>query len=1011
MPRISPLAKAATLAACAEAVSDASNLSRMKSGYSGFGEGVCTCARCMRRAGPIREDVENKLVQITYALANVYDDSPDLEVRVTDEHRARAEEMMACVESGDVGHLRDSFLEVEEAESEGVLEGGTATEIATYLIISAAQVGQPEVIRLLAEWDADMEETDSIRRGRPLMHAANNGHTAAVKALVDCGADPEATDDNGYTALMVAVFSDRSSAAEALVEGGAAVDTADRAGRTALSYAAMYGSTDCIYLLAARGADVAHVDHDGNTPLELAEGSGRQSAVDALKKLQLRVKMQEKRKVKQSKCRPGCLDLDAEQLQAKEQEAARAAAELLEELEKEEAARSAKEAKGGKKKKKGKSKSAAHDAASDTAEQPQQEPAPDPAPAAQEAAQAHRAGAGGRQRRQQQQPQQQPQQPASPSHDSAATAAAWPSQEAHGGGEHDDGAKASTEAKQQPRKQPKQAPAASPGSGGGDADSHAGSTQGDDAAPAPPPDPAAAELEALRREWEALLEQAARCRDPAAQPVLLERVSGMLSRCAESGISVKYGRKVLQRLQAVGPARAALQAALAAEPRSCAELEAALGACKSCRCLLEEELVGAAEELLAGLLEEAAAEARAAEAERQQRLAEAQQQQRRRLEELEQQQRDATAVSWDADAPEQGVLGLGLLAQTSPTAAQQQALAQAQLQAAAAAAAAQHGGLQPPGSTTAFLQQQLRALHTQQQHQQHQQHAAARQLQQEQLLASPLQLLAQGGGGGAPVSSAPSLLAAGQQQALSQLQLLQQQQLFASQRQGGQLQRGLGGMASLLSPSPGGGGGGGMLGTSPGGMLHPQLGLAPASQAQARLAQAAAAQQLAAGFWPRPGLVAPGSFGSVGQPMVRSPVGSGRLSLDLVTPPPSMGPGGAALARRDSMGSGSLAPGGPLLGGGGGGGEPDVLDDHAHPAYAMANALLSDDERDTGLAGGAPPGGEPCAVCRAARCDTACVPCGCRCVCQRCAGHWKQRGGEAACPLCSAALSDFVVLS
>lgn len=51
-------------------------------------------------------------MQITYALANVYDDSPDLEVRVTDEHRARAEDMMTCVESGDVGRLRDAFLEV-----------------------------------------------------------------------------------------------------------------------------------------------------------------------------------------------------------------------------------------------------------------------------------------------------------------------------------------------------------------------------------------------------------------------------------------------------------------------------------------------------------------------------------------------------------------------------------------------------------------------------------------------------------------------------------------------------------------------------------------------------------------------------------------------------------------------------------------------------------------------------------------------------------------------------------
>lgn len=67
---------------------------------------------------------------------------------------------------------------------------------------------------MLCEWDADMEETDSIRRGRPLMHAANNGHTSAVKALVECGADAEATDDNGYTALMVAVFSDRSALAQ-----------------------------------------------------------------------------------------------------------------------------------------------------------------------------------------------------------------------------------------------------------------------------------------------------------------------------------------------------------------------------------------------------------------------------------------------------------------------------------------------------------------------------------------------------------------------------------------------------------------------------------------------------------------------------------------------------------------------------------------------------------------------------------------------------------------------------
>jgi hypothetical protein len=63
----------------------------------------------------------NKLVQIKYALANVYDDSPDLDVRVTEEHRSRAEEMMGCVESGDVIRLREIFLEVGDCTMAAVL--------------------------------------------------------------------------------------------------------------------------------------------------------------------------------------------------------------------------------------------------------------------------------------------------------------------------------------------------------------------------------------------------------------------------------------------------------------------------------------------------------------------------------------------------------------------------------------------------------------------------------------------------------------------------------------------------------------------------------------------------------------------------------------------------------------------------------------------------------------------------------------------------------------------------
>jgi ankyrin repeat protein len=154
--------------------------------------------------------------RITNALAGVYEDTMEPEAIIMPHHVDAANALMDAVELGDAAKLHTLFAVVDQPED-------VLAEIATELIVSAAQLGQVEAIRALERHGADLEEPDLRRGGRPLMHAAYNGHTAAAKALVELGAELDARDDSGYTALMVAVFADRSSAVDVLLEAGAEV--------------------------------------------------------------------------------------------------------------------------------------------------------------------------------------------------------------------------------------------------------------------------------------------------------------------------------------------------------------------------------------------------------------------------------------------------------------------------------------------------------------------------------------------------------------------------------------------------------------------------------------------------------------------------------------------------------------------------------------------------------------------------------------------------------------------
>ena len=119
----------------------------------------------------------------------------------------------------------------------------------------------------------------------PFLRAALSGDTATMKLLVQRGADPNLPTLAGTTPLMAAagvnwtVGQTYTESPQALIDAvnlclelGADVNATNSMGLTALLGAANRGSNDIIELLVRRGAKLDVKDKEGRTPLRWAEG-------------------------------------------------------------------------------------------------------------------------------------------------------------------------------------------------------------------------------------------------------------------------------------------------------------------------------------------------------------------------------------------------------------------------------------------------------------------------------------------------------------------------------------------------------------------------------------------------------------------------------------------------------------------------------------------------------------------------------------------------------------------
>ena len=167
------------------------------------------------------------------------------------------------------------------------------------------QLKAPNLQRVHTPGDRNLGEGTT-----PLMRAARNGDAAAMRLLLERGANPSMAQKNGVTALMLAAglgrglgtFADEYSteaqqleAVKVLLDQHVDVNATNEAAQTALHFAAL--SMDSVVdLLARNGAKLDAVDRQGRTPMDMANGKGgpgragqaaspRPSTIELLRKL------------------------------------------------------------------------------------------------------------------------------------------------------------------------------------------------------------------------------------------------------------------------------------------------------------------------------------------------------------------------------------------------------------------------------------------------------------------------------------------------------------------------------------------------------------------------------------------------------------------------------------------------------------------------------------------------------------------------------------------------------
>lgn len=143
----------------------------------------------------------------------------------------------------------------------------------TFMVINGAGVA------VAATGDTTAAQDKGAAERVPAIYlAAKRGKLVRLRALIATGADVNASNRNGRTALMGAVFYRNKAIARELLSEGANVDAGDVQGRTALMLAVANNDMEMARLLLMYGADVKVKDKKERSAITIAEKSTAKKA-------------------------------------------------------------------------------------------------------------------------------------------------------------------------------------------------------------------------------------------------------------------------------------------------------------------------------------------------------------------------------------------------------------------------------------------------------------------------------------------------------------------------------------------------------------------------------------------------------------------------------------------------------------------------------------------------------------------------------------------------------------